>query len=137
MSHLPSLQQPSPQHDLPFAIEWSLCAAMSHLPSLQQPSPQQDFPSAILPSLPIGHLSPEQHGQGLALSPVAGAAGAVGVAVCAIIASANSIVTTTTITFVFMISSFILCADSGAKPCPLLISCDGTFPVARTQRGAL
>ena len=36
----------------------SLWAAMSHLPSLQQPSSQHDFPSAILPSFIIGHLSP-------------------------------------------------------------------------------
>jgi hypothetical protein len=42
------------------------------------------------------------------LSPAAGAAGAVppcGIAVCAIIASANSIVTATNINFVLMISS--------------------------------
>src|SRR5271166_4911959 len=91
MSHLPSLQQPLslPQHDFPLAILPSLWAAMSHLPSF------------------IGHLSPEQHAQGLALSPVAGAAGAACVAVCAIIASANSIVNSATITFVFMISSLI------------------------------
>src|SRR5271169_2108467 len=108
ISHLPSLQQPLslPQHDFPLAILPSLWAAISHLPSLQQPSPQHDFPLAILPSF-IGHLSPEQHAQGLALSPVAGAAGAACVAVCAIMASANSIVNTTTITLVFIISSLI------------------------------
>src|SRR5271165_6515359 len=120
---LPPLQQAAPllQHDAPVVglplliighlppqhpILPSLWAAMSHLPSLQQPSPQHDLPSAILPSF-IGHLSPEQHAQGLALSPVAGAAGAACVAVCAIIASANSIVNSATITFVFMISSLI------------------------------
>src|SRR5271166_4639157 len=67
MSHLPSLQQPLslPQQEFPLAILPSLWAAMSHLPSLQQPSPQHDLPSAILPSF-IGHLSPEQHAQGLA-----------------------------------------------------------------------
>src|SRR5271169_5816512 len=94
---------PPPLPILPF-----LWAAISHLPSLQQPLslPQHDFPLAILPSF-IGHLSPEQHAQGLALSPVAGAAGAACVAVCAIMASANSIVNTTTITLVFIISSLI------------------------------
>src|SRR5271166_713377 len=121
---LPPLQQAAPlaQHDapvvgLPLLIigHWppqhpilpSLWAAMSHLPSLQQPPPQQDLPLAILPSF-IGHLSPEQHAQVLALSPAAGAAGAACVAVCAIIASANSIVNSITITFVFMISSLFL-----------------------------
>jgi hypothetical protein len=37
----------SPQHP-PFP---ALCAAMSHLPSLQQPSPQHDLPLAIAWSL--------------------------------------------------------------------------------------
>src|SRR3974390_271608 len=80
---------------------------MSHLPSLQQPSPQHDLPSAIFPSFIIGHLSLEQHEHPLALSPAAGAAG---VAVCAIIASANSSVNSTINTLVFMISSNLLVA---------------------------
>jgi len=88
----------SPQHP-PLPSFWTV---MLHLPSVQQPSAQQDLPSAIFPSLPIGHLS-EQHEQPLDLS--AGAAGAAGLAACAIIDTANSSVTITTINFVFMISS--------------------------------
>lgn len=124
MAHLPSLQQPSPQHDFPSAILWSLCAAISHLPSLQHPSPQHDLPSAILPSLPIGHLSAEQHELPLALSPAAGVAGAACDAVCAIIPSANTRVTTNTIHFVFMISSSILVARTFR---PLVVVCDDTL----------
>ncbi len=105
MLHFPSLQQPSPEADFPLAMVWPLCAAMSHLPSLQQSSPQHAFPAAILPSFIMGHLSPVQHAQVFVLSPAAGAADVAGVAVWAIIASANSIVNSATNTFVFMISS--------------------------------
>jgi hypothetical protein len=104
ISHLPPWQQLCPQQELPLAMAWFLWPAMSHLPPLQQLSLQQDSPSAIFPSLPMGHLL-EQQGQALALSPLAGAAGAAWVALCAIIASANNIVTTTIINFVFMSSS--------------------------------
>jgi hypothetical protein len=87
----------SPQQ--PFAFLW---AATSRWPSLQQPWLQHELPSGILPPLPIGHLSPEQHAQALAMSPVARPAGATCVDVCAIIAGANSIVTTTINNFVFI-----------------------------------
>jgi hypothetical protein len=123
MGHFPSAQH---------AILPSFMAFMSHLPSLQQPPslPQHDVPLAIFPSFIIGHLSPgfmlamscPQHGHALDLSPAAGAAG---VAVCAIITSANIRVIPNTIHFVFMISSFVeplLDSVSGGAPLQPCIS---------------
>ncbi|MFZ1135052.1 MAG: hypothetical protein WAN69_08910 [Candidatus Korobacteraceae bacterium] len=115
IGHLsPAQHDADPQHIIPSAIFPSF--VMGHLPSLQQllSLPQHDFPSAIFPSFIIGHLSPTfrlamswpQHAQPFDASPAAGAAGTACVAVCAIIASANNIVTTTNITFDFMIPSF-------------------------------
>jgi hypothetical protein len=127
IGHLsPAQHDAAPQHIFPSAIFPS-----GHFPSLQQllSLPQHDFPSAIFPSFIMGHLSPAfmfamspQHAHVFAASP---AAGAVGIAVCAIIASANTSMLTTTITFVFMISSLSRCAG---KYCPPFTACDGTLP---------
>jgi hypothetical protein len=143
IGHLsPAQHDDPPQHVFPSAIFPSF---MAHLPSLQQSLslPQQDFPSAILPFFIIGHLSPgfilamswPQHAQPFAVSPVAGAAGAACVAVCAIIASANNIVTTTNIAFDFMISSFSGCANSLYVRWSRLATAH--FSVAQTQQGVL
>ena len=116
-------QQPLSSPD--FTADLSPFFIMGHL------SPQHDLPSAILPSLPIGHLSPDQHGQPLALSPVTGAAGVAWVAVCATNASANSIVTTTIVNFVFIISSslyelFPILAREDEALCPPVALIHGT-----------
>src|SRR5271169_1822177 len=146
IGHLsPAQHDVAPQHNFPSAIFPSL--VMAHLPSLQQPLslPQHDFPSAIFPSFIIGHLSPgfmlamsPQHAHVFAASPAA--AGAIGAAVCDIVASANTSMLTNTITFVFMISSLI---DQVARTTGLgtLARCSSHatahFSIALTQQSAL